>query len=59
MNSQQIGSTVVIKNTMLYNGRRGTLGPASDDPEDFWDYTVTLSDGRRIGVTCDQFTVIG
>lgn len=53
------GDQVLVVNTLNYNGRRGVLGPISDDPEDIWDYTVELSPGmgddrlaeaRKIGV---------
>lgn len=49
--SLEYGDIVRVRNTMLYNGRVGMLGPISSDPEDPWDYYVTLEpDGRTIAV---------
>ncbi len=52
------GTRVLVKDSRLYTGRTGILGPISDDPEDIWDYTVVLDDvpadkvtQRRIGVS--------
>lgn len=55
----EIGDKVTIRKTMLYTGRVGILKPASNDPEDFWDFYVDLkenieSPARTIGVTVDQ-----
>jgi hypothetical protein len=55
---EYIGRTVMIKNTMLYNGLFGILAPASDDPDDFWDYNVDLAIGVRIGVSTNQFILV-
>lgn len=47
----QDGDRVVVRETMLYNGRKGVVeNPQKRDPEDFWDYNVRLNDGRLIGV---------
>lgn len=40
----QIGDRVRIKNSFLYTGRTGVLQPISEDPEDFWDFTVLLEE---------------
>lgn len=43
MTALQHGMAVRIQHTSLYDGRTGVLGPTSEDPEDFWDYTVALT----------------
>lgn len=55
------GAPVVIKDSLLYNGRKGEIedpiGPRH--PEDFWDHNVRLDDGRLIGVFRSQIILKG
>lgn len=49
------GSALVIKNSLLYTGRKGVIeDPEVRDPEDPWDHNVRLDDGRLIGVDRSQ-----
>lgn len=52
------GKEVIVKNTLLYNGRKGVIeNPKERDSEDFWDLNVRLDDDRLIGVTIDQIVL--
>lgn len=42
MDELEHGMRVRVKGTLFYNGRVGTLGPTSGDPEDPWDFHVEL-----------------
>ena len=49
------GDRVIVKNSLLYTGRTGVLGPISDNPADFWNFEVELDEtkdekSRVIGV---------
>lgn len=50
----QYGDIVKVRNTMLYNGQIGMVGPVGSDPDDPWDFYVDLIDGRTIGVMSGQ-----
>lgn len=54
------GAAVVIKNSLLYSGRKGVIeDPEKRDPEDFWDHNVRLDNGRLIGVDRSQIILEG
>jgi hypothetical protein len=61
MSKFNVGDRVVVKDTLLFNDRVGTLVPTSGEPDDPWDWCVELDalgnshvsifSARKIGVS--------
>ena len=59
MDEIKVGDRVIVTRSLLYTGRTGIVKPASNNPDDFWDFNVVLEGSRTepvrtIGVTLDQ-----